>query len=767
MAPSPRSTQLAEIVHLLPQLLPGGDLPDDDGLSMWSAIHHGCALAADATTSELYLYDPARRRLELVERWQAGYQEAPLVPVSVGMDEEHIAARAARRGLVLQDPPEDAGEGVDASGGRALAVPLRGAPGPSRSLLGVVVLGFQGVPPDDWGRIRAFLSGHFLEQVWPIATFASIRYHFPRIGVDRLHSQRLDEVYRQTLDTLCNELGFTFATISVVAKEANQIRTVACKSTDKRKVNPRSWMQQARHPISSEVKGESPEAQGGTAGQPLDIQADVLRTGKVELIYGWDDRLDRAIYDTFHHENLLRAFVPLGGRNGIGTIEAGFVREDGREEIDPLLIAVLVRYAEHVTVAIRNAQNHERLEQYAALQAQLHKLWAAPWDGDARDPSERDLLQQLVDTALPILSGEGSGDADSRAIVLVYPRERRMRGDSDTLDFAEPIVAGKLKGHRDIKRPEPDSVVHRIARTKPIYLADVERDPELFNMQTGIWPTQRSFTSRQRIHSFAGVPMVWRGRVVGVLCVNYRKPRQFDRYERRLIGLVAQQGAALMTAAELVREQERTRLERDLHDQVKSKLSGLILHCRALSARDLQRHPQRAWDYLDYLRQTAEEILADVKGIMDTVVPMSPGGDPLRERLLIALKRLRGPGSAHVTVHLDDHLPDYPDTVKHNLVCLMDQAVTNALQHAQARSIRVVVHYRDGQFSLSVEDDGKGFVLPDDLDEHAHCGLSSMRDRARRIGGILQIGPREDGSGTRVCVTIADREANREARNGG
>ena len=84
----------------------------------------------------------------------------------------------------------------------------------------------------------------------------------------------------------------------------------------------------------------------------------------------------------------------------------------------------------------------------------------------------------------------------------------------------------------------------------------------------------------------------------------------------------------------------------------------------------------------------------------------------------------------------------------------MQEALTNAVRHADASRIRVTLRTGDGVLRVSVEDDGRGFaVARDHRDGSRGLGLVGMRERARNAGGSLTIAS-APGGGTRVRAEL-------------
>jgi len=90
---------------------------------------------------------------------------------------------------------------------------------------------------------------------------------------------------------------------------------------------------------------------------------------------------------------------------------------------------------------------------------------------------------------------------------------------------------------------------------------------------------------------------------------------------------------------------------------------------------------------------------------------------------------------------------------------IAQEALNNALQHAQAQNIVVCVRCDREELTLSITDDGVGFTLPprpDLLTQAGHFGLVGMRERATRLGGALQVRT-APGEGTQVTVRLPGR----------
>ena len=99
-----------------------------------------------------------------------------------------------------------------------------------------------------------------------------------------------------------------------------------------------------------------------------------------------------------------------------------------------------------------------------------------------------------------------------------------------------------------------------------------------------------------------------------------------------------------------------------------------------------------------------------------------------------------------VRVQADPKL-QLPLRMEAELFRIAQEALTNVRKHARARKVEVGLRRRGLYVTLSIRDDGRGFARPD-LGDHRH-GIIGMRERAKLLGGRLQVSSRE-GEGTRV-----------------
>ena len=195
--------------------------------------------------------------------------------------------------------------------------------------------------------------------------------------------------------------------------------------------------------------------------------------------------------------------------------------------------------------------------------------------------------------------------------------------------------------------------------------------------------------------------------------------------------------------AETVRGAERMRIARDLHDAVGHHLTALNLHLDLA----LRQAREAAPPALHTARDASGALLAQVRNVVsgsrqDQAIDLAES-----VRLLCA-----GIPGVAIDVRIDPAANRHPAPAAHVLFCCIQEALTNALRHAQARRLEISLQAEDGATVVRVLDDGcaeKGLVEGN--------GLRGMRERLADLDGELRYGRRASG-GFAVEVRLPAQE---------
>jgi signal transduction histidine kinase len=235
--------------------------------------------------------------------------------------------------------------------------------------------------------------------------------------------------------------------------------------------------------------------------------------------------------------------------------------------------------------------------------------------------------------------------------------------------------------------------------------------------------------------------------VVGVLLL-------VGLYQLRL-----RQAAARLSARLEERLAERERIARDLHDTLLQGFQGLILHFHDAMMEIPEREPAR--QLMETTLDRADEVMAEAR---DRVVSLHPCFDKfgdLAQSLARAGVEIVNGSEVKISVTTEGQVQTLDPVALDEIYCIGREAMVNAFRHAQGRSIEVEVDYASWELRLRIRDDGRG-IDPNILKagRPGHIGLASMRERAERVGGQLDIisGP---GAGTEIELRVPAARAYR------
>lgn len=253
----------------------------------------------------------------------------------------------------------------------------------------------------------------------------------------------------------------------------------------------------------------------------------------------------------------------------------------------------------------------------------------------------------------------------------------------------------------------------------------------------------RAINRHQRVSTFPAGP----GRFASIIeDISKRKIAEADlRQAQAELVLEVQQRTAL---------EERQRLARDLHDSVSQALYGVSLGINtALVLFDTDR--AKAREALDYALSLAHGGLWEMRTLIFELRPESLE----MEGLLAAItKQVEAIRSRHgITVELSICCePEVSLAVKEALYRVTQEALQNAIKHAQANRLEVSLTCERDTLRLGVCDDGIGFDPA--ADYPGHLGLRSMHERVAKVGGTLEVDS-ASGQGTQIHAAIPVTES--------
>jgi signal transduction histidine kinase len=288
----------------------------------------------------------------------------------------------------------------------------------------------------------------------------------------------------------------------------------------------------------------------------------------------------------------------------------------------------------------------------------------------------------------------------------------------------------------------------------PFRTSDITQDARF----RGWWPA-----AHPQMRSFLGVPIVSSGDIIGAFYLTDKRGEPaFSAADEAAVVLLASHAAVAIDQArlfddsrELALVQERGRLARELHDAMSQSLFSLQLAAEA-AGRLLDHDPAAAAEQIASVRSLSARMAAELRSAVEGLRPADLERDGL---VAVLASQLTLAGRAHdIPVELDARdLPELDPDAEHQILRIAQEAVTNALQHAQASRVQVSVGAGDdgtgGLLVLRVSDDGRGFDPAARAVRSRRLGLTSMHERAASLGGTLSV-TSAPGRGTTVELRV-------------
>jgi len=276
----------------------------------------------------------------------------------------------------------------------------------------------------------------------------------------------------------------------------------------------------------------------------------------------------------------------------------------------------------------------------------------------------------------------------------------------------------------------------------------------------------------EAIRNWLVVPLVANDKVIGVVGLGKTEPGYFTQehvyWAEALVGQAAMaiQNAWLFDQVRAgherlqslsrrlveVQESERRYIARELHDETSQALTALMFGLRLMEQE--VDHPENLLAHLAELKRLTDGVLEDLHRLAMDLRPASLDHLGLVAALeqLIKVTSERYQLRVHFkTVGISEEVR-LSDEVETALYRIVQEALTNAVRHAKANNVDVILELQDGRSIVIVEDDGVGFETQE-ITKSGHLGLLGMQERAQMAGGTLQIESRP-GGGTTVVVEV-------------
>jgi signal transduction histidine kinase len=204
--------------------------------------------------------------------------------------------------------------------------------------------------------------------------------------------------------------------------------------------------------------------------------------------------------------------------------------------------------------------------------------------------------------------------------------------------------------------------------------------------------------------------------------------------------------------------EERNRIACEYHDTLMAGFAAISWQLEATAKlfgdSGSQPHATAAAESFELARSMVSHCQAEARRIIWDLRATDEVTNVLSQALYRTLGASRMHGTIETTLDVEgDEVALAPGCV-HHLLCIGQEAISNALRHAQPAHIIVHLKYEGDSLQLSIRDDGRGFCPTDSLTSRGHFGIPVMEERARKLGGTLHI-ETSIGVGTSVTVKVS------------
>jgi signal transduction histidine kinase len=196
--------------------------------------------------------------------------------------------------------------------------------------------------------------------------------------------------------------------------------------------------------------------------------------------------------------------------------------------------------------------------------------------------------------------------------------------------------------------------------------------------------------------------------------------------------------------------EERNRMARDIHDTLAQEFAGILLYLEAVKSLDAS---ENASEYLASARELARSGLEDARRMLLGLRPKSLEGADLLDALKQLVERYSRDCGINCTFSVSGRSHRLPGDIENELYRVAQEALCNVRKHSRAGSASILLSYTSAGVVLEIKDNGRGFARKQPEPGAHGFGLPTMRERANRLGGRMDINSGQ-GSGTEIRMSV-------------
>jgi signal transduction histidine kinase len=338
--------------------------------------------------------------------------------------------------------------------------------------------------------------------------------------------------------------------------------------------------------------------------------------------------------------------------------------------------------------------------------------------------------------------------------------------DNETGELVFQIALGeKAEGVKPFRLQMGQGIAGHVARSgEPLMISDAQKDRRHYKAPD----VATDFLTR----SILCVPMIFKGKIIGVIEIMNKLEGDFTESDLTLLNSIATYAAIAIENARLhqsvlaerdrvvvAQEEVQKELARDLHDGPTQLVAGMLMKLDFVE-KALTRDPSLVEEEIAQLIDLGQRASHQMRTLLFRLRPLileTQGLVPALETFLMRRQEEEAGIALHLEVKTereDDQLARRDLKDEAAIFAIVQEAVRNALKHAQADNIWVRLAEQAGELMVMVQDDGVGFdtaAVESDYERRGSLGMVNIRERAELVGGRLTLRS-APGQGTEVMV---------------
>jgi signal transduction histidine kinase len=340
--------------------------------------------------------------------------------------------------------------------------------------------------------------------------------------------------------------------------------------------------------------------------------------------------------------------------------------------------------------------------------------------------------------------------------------------DDETGELVFQIALGeKAEGVKPFRLPMGQGIVGHVAQSgEPLMISDAQKDRRHYKAVD----VATDFLTK----SILCVPMTIKGEVIGVIEIMNKLEGDFTESDLTLLSSIATYAAIAIENAQLhqsvlaerdrvvvAQEEVQKELARDLHDGPTQLVAGMLMRLDFLK-KALTRDPSLVEEEIAKLIDLGQRASHQMRTLLFKLRPLvleTQGLVPALETFLTRLQKEEASTTLHLEVRTEregDQLTRRDPKDEAALFAIVQEAVRNALKHAQADNIWVRLAEQAGELMVVVQDDGVGFdmaTVESGYEQRGSLGMINIRERAELVGGHLTLRS-APGQGAEVMIRV-------------